>query len=155
MEVISNAQSFRDPLGDLRKNGVPLSLCNDLCRPNLRMISWSSFFLFVCFCFVLFFFNTSSVLVGKPSTHPVNVSVITNRYLYPWETDIYQSSPEQVPPHWMGWASWGLQAPWGLFNWRMGQEETTCLIVVWWPVPLKDLSSHLWRAFTPKWVMAC
>ena len=54
MEVISNAQCFRDPLGDLRKNGVPLSLCNDLCRPNLRMISWSSFFFlffFVLFCF--------------------------------------------------------------------------------------------------------
>ena len=37
----------------------------------------------------------------------------------------------------------------------MGQEETTCLIVIWRPVPLKDLSSHLWRAFSPKWVVAC
>ena len=26
----------------------------------------------------------------------------------------------------------------------MGQEETICLIVVWRPVPLKDLSSNLW-----------
>ena len=55
----------------------------------------------------------------------------------------------------MGWASWGLRAPWGLFNWQVGQEETTCLIVVWRPVPLKDLSSNLWRAFSPKWVVAC
>ena len=43
----------------LEVNDVPLSLCNDLGRPNLGMISWSSFFLFVCFlffffCFVLF-----------------------------------------------------------------------------------------------------
>ena len=55
----------------------------------------------------------------------------------------------------MGWASWGLQTPWGLFNWQVGQEETTCLIVVCRPVPLKDLSSNLWRAFSPKWVVAC
>ena len=45
--------------------------------------------------------------------------------------------------------------PWGLFNWQVGQEETTCLIVVWKPVPLKDLSNNLWRAFSPKWVVAC
>ena len=55
----------------------------------------------------------------------------------------------------MGWASWGLRAPWGLFNWQVAQEETTCLIVVWRPAPLKDLSSNLWRAFFPKWAMAC
>ena len=30
----------------LEVNDVPLSLCNDLGRPNLRMISWSSFFFF-------------------------------------------------------------------------------------------------------------
>ena len=109
------------------------------------------------------FFTTSSVFsgqVGKPSIHPVNVSIMTNSYLYPWETGIWvksicQSSPGKVPCHWMGWASWGLRAPWGLFNWQVGQEETTCLIVVWRPVPLKDLSSNLWRAFSPKWVVAC
>ena len=54
----------------------------------------------------------------------------------------------------MGWASWGLQAPWGLFNWQVGQEEITCLIVVWKPVPLKDLYSNLWRAFSPTWEVA-
>ena len=68
---------------------------------------------------------------------------------------ICQSSPGYFPCHWTGWASWGLQAPWRLFNWRMEQEETTCLIVIWRPVPLKDLSSNLWRAFSPKWVVAC
>ena len=41
----------------------------------------------------------------------------------------------------------------GLFNWQVGQEETTCLIVIWRPVLLKDLSSNLWRAFSPKWVV--
>ena len=61
------------------------------------------------------------------------------------------------PPvlYWTGWASWGLWAPWGLLNWQVGQEETTCLIVVWRPVPLKDLSSNLWRAFPPRWVVSC
>ena len=102
------------------------------------------------------FFTTSSafsVRVGKPSIHPVNVSVMSNRYLYPWETGIWVKSICQSC--WTGWASWGLQAPWGLFNWHVGQEETTCLIVVWRPIPLKDLSSNLWRAFSPKWVVAC
>ena len=39
-------------------------------------------------------------------------------------------------------------------NWQMGQEETTYLIVIWRPVPLKDFSSNLWRAFSHKWVVA-
>ena len=30
----------------LEVNDVPLSLCNDLGRPNLGVISWSSFFFF-------------------------------------------------------------------------------------------------------------
>ena len=59
------------------------------------------------------------------------------------------------PCRWMGWTSWGLWDPWGLFNWQVGQEETTCLIVIWRPVPLKDLSSNLWRGFSPKWVVVC
>ena len=60
-----------------------------------------------------------------------------------------------MPCHWTGWASWGLQAPCVLFNWQVGQEETTCLVVIWRPVPLKYISSNLWRAFSPKWVEAC
>ena len=101
-----------------------------------------------------------SVWVGKPSIHPVNVSIMTNRYLYPWETGIWvksicQSSPGCVPRLWMATVSWGLWAPWGLFNWKVEHEENTCLIVVWRPGPLKDLSSNLWRAFSPKWVVAC
>ena len=55
----------------------------------------------------------------------------------------------------MGWASWDLWAPWELFNWQVGQEETTYLVVIWRPLPLKDLSSYLWRAFSPKGVVAC
>ena len=106
---------------------------------------------------VFFFFFFYAVWVGKPSIHPVNVSIMTNRYLYPWETGIWVKSICQYYPgrYWMGWASWGLHGPWGLFNWQVGQEETTCLIVVWRPVPLKDLSSNLWRAVSTKWVVAC
>ena len=67
------------------------------------------------------------------------------------------ASPLLGRPHIVGRAgpAGGLWAPWGLFNWQMGQEETTSLIVVWRTVPLKDLSSNLWRAFSPKWVVAC
>ena len=60
--------AFETPWVTLEVNDVPLSLCNDLGRPNLGMISWSSFF------------TTSSafsVRVGKPSVHPVNVSIMT------------------------------------------------------------------------------
>ena len=139
----------------LKVNDVPLSLCNDLGRPNLGMISWNSFVFF-------FFYHLLSLLSlgGKACNLSCNVSIMTNRYLYPWETGIWvkpicQSSPGYVPGRWTGWTSWGLQASWGLFNWQVGQEETTCLIVVWRPVPLKDLSSNLWGAFSPKWVVAC
>ena len=89
------------------------------------------------------FFTTSSAFsaqVEKPSIHPVNVSIMTNRYLYPQETGIWvrsisQSSLGWVPHRWTGWASWGLWAPWGLFNWQVRQD-------------------NLWRAFSPKWVVA-
>ena len=70
------------PWVTLEVNDVPLSLCNDLGRPNLGMISCSSFFLFfVCFfCLFLFFFlitsSAFSVWVGKTSIHPVNVSTL-------------------------------------------------------------------------------
>ena len=53
----------------LEVNDVPLSLFNDLGRPNDFMEQ--------------FFFTTSSafsVHVGKTSIHPVNVSIMTNRY---------------------------------------------------------------------------
>ena len=36
--------AFETPWVTLEVNDVPLSLCNDLGRPNLEMISWSSFF---------------------------------------------------------------------------------------------------------------
>ena len=36
--------AFETPWVTLEVNDVPLSLCNDLGRPNLGMISWSSFF---------------------------------------------------------------------------------------------------------------
>ena len=40
------------------------------------------------------------------------------------------------------------------FSWQGGQVEATCLIVVWRSVLLKELSSNLWRAYSPKWVVA-
>ena len=58
----------------LEVNYVSLSLCSDLGRLNLGMISWSS---------VSTTSLTFSVLVGKPSVHPVNVSIMTNWYIYP------------------------------------------------------------------------
>ena len=81
--------ALETPWLTLEVNDVPLSLCNDPGRPSLGMISWSSFF------------TTSlafSVQVGKPSMHPVNVSIMTNRYLYPWETDIWVKSICQSSP---------------------------------------------------------
>ena len=36
--------ALETPWVTLEVNDVPLSLYNDLGRPNLRMISWSSFF---------------------------------------------------------------------------------------------------------------
>ena len=101
------------------------------------------------------FFTTClafSVQVGKPSISPVNVSIIRNWHL----GEVYLPVLSWVGPMLLGsWASWGLQAPWELFNWQVGQEQTTCLIVIWRPVPLKDFSNNLWRAFSPKWVVAC
>ena len=67
----SSSNALQTPWVILELNDVPLSLCNDPGRPNLGMISWSSFF------------TTSSafsVQVGKTSVHPVNVSIMTNRY---------------------------------------------------------------------------
>ena len=58
----------------LEVNDVPLSLCNDLGRPNLRMISWNS---------LLTTSSVFSVWEGKPSIYPGNVSIMTNMYLYP------------------------------------------------------------------------
>ena len=55
----------------LEVNDVPLSLFNDLGRTNLGMISWSSF---------LTTSSAFSVQVGKPSIHPVSVSIMTNIY---------------------------------------------------------------------------
>ena len=65
--------ALETPWVTLEVNDVPLSLCNDLGRPNLGMISWSSFF------------TTSSafsVQVGKSLIHPVNVSIMTSKHLY-------------------------------------------------------------------------
>ena len=43
METISNAQCLETHWVTLEVNDVPLSLYNDLGRPNLGVISWSSF----------------------------------------------------------------------------------------------------------------
>ena len=66
--------ALETPWVTLEVNDAPLSLYNDLGRPNLRMILWSNF---------LITFSAFSVQVGKPSIHPVNVSIMTDKYLYP------------------------------------------------------------------------
>ena len=66
--------ALKTPWVTLEVNDFPLSFCNDLGRPNLGMISWSSFFTT---------YSAFSLQVGKPSIHPVNVSIMTNKYLYP------------------------------------------------------------------------
>ena len=43
--------ALETPWVTLEVNDVPLSLCNDLGRPNLGMISWS-----ICLLFFFFFF---------------------------------------------------------------------------------------------------
>ena len=65
--------ALETPWMTLEVNEVPLSHCNDLGRPNLIMISWSSYFAIS---------SAFTVWVGKPSIHPVKVSIITDRYLY-------------------------------------------------------------------------
>ena len=70
--------ALETPWVSLEVNYVQLSLCNDLGRPNLGIISWSSFFFF----FFLTTCSAFSVWVGKLSIHPVNASIMTNRYLY-------------------------------------------------------------------------
>ena len=66
--------ALENPWVILEVNDVPLSVCNDLGRPNLRMISWSS-------CF-----NHLLRLDGKALVHPMSVSIMTSRYLHLWET---------------------------------------------------------------------
>ena len=41
--------ALETPWVTLEVNGVPLSLCNDLGRPNYGMISWNRFFFFFFF----------------------------------------------------------------------------------------------------------
>ena len=81
--------ALETPWVTLEVNDVPLSLCNDLSRQNLRMISWNSFF------------TTSSafsVQVGKPSTHSAAAAAAAKslpllphrqqptRLLHPWDS---------------------------------------------------------------------
>ena len=160
--------ALETPWVTLEVNDAPLSFCSDLGRPNLRLISWSSFFTIS---------SAFSVPVGKTSIH-------LWMYLW-WLVAIYTS--EKLTSEWnpsarlllgrshaIGWlrpaeifklladaAAKSLQScltlcdpiDGRLFNWQVGQDKTTCLIVIWRSVPLKDLSSNLWRAFSPKWVV--
>ena len=65
----------------LEVNDAPLSLCNDLGRQSLRMISTDpTVEIQLLQQFFFFFFPTSSsafsVQVGKSLIHPVNVSIM-------------------------------------------------------------------------------
>ena len=74
------SNSLQTPWVTLEVNNIPLALCNDLGRPNLRMITWSRFIYYY-----YFFFNNLLAFLspGGKATHPVKVSIMTNRYLYP------------------------------------------------------------------------
>ena len=142
MEIISSAQCFRDPL---EVNDIPLSLCNDLDRPKLGMISWSNF-----------------ILPPPQLSQPGWESLQSILWMYlSWLIGTY--TLEKL-------ASGEIRLPvlsWVGPKWldRLGQLLGSCLIgkwdkrrpfiVVWRPVPLKDLSSNPWKAFSPKWVVAC
>ena len=111
---------------------------------------------------VFFFFLTPtsafSVWVGKPSVHPVNVSIMTSRYWYTWETGIWvksicQSSPGPMPLDRLG--QLGSSSSLGVVLLASGTRGDSLPYSPWRPVPLKDLSGSLWRAFSPKWVVAC
>ena len=39
-------KALETPWVTIEVNDIPLSLCDDQSRPNLRMISWSNFFFF-------------------------------------------------------------------------------------------------------------
>jgi len=70
------SNSLETPWVTLEVNNVPLALCNNWGRPNLRMITWSRFFFFF-FNNLLAFFSP-----GGKATHPVKVSIMTSSYAY-------------------------------------------------------------------------
>ena len=136
----------------LEINDVPLSLCNDLSRPNLRMISWSSF------------------LPPPQPSQPRWKSLQSILWMYlSWLIGIYTLeklasgwSPSVTPllgrSHIVGQAG-----PVGIFKflgvYLIGKWDKKRSLAIWspvWrPVLLKDLYSNLWRAFSPKWVVTC
>ena len=114
------------------------------------------------FCFVLF-----CLLPPQPSQSSwERLPSILWMYLS-WLIDIY--TLEKLPSGWSSSANpllsrshvIGWVEPTGVFELLGGcligkeQEDTTCLIVIWRPVPLKDLFSNLWKAFFLKWMAAC
>ena len=146
MEIISSAQCFRDPL---EVNDIPLSLCNDLDRPKLGMISWSSFLLppqpsqFRWESLQSILWMYLSWLIGTYTLEKLASG---------WSSSV---SPVLDRSLAIGWAG-----PAGVFKLLGGclngkWDKRRPFIVVWRPVPLKDLSSNPWKAFSPKWVVAC
>ena len=62
------ANALETPWVTLEVNDVPLSLCNDVGRPNLGMSSWSSFVLF-------FYYLLSLLSLGRKSFNPSCVCI--------------------------------------------------------------------------------
>ena len=142
--------ALETPWVTLEVNDVPLSLCNDLDRPNLRMISWSSFFLTTSSDF--------SVWEGLQSTLWMYLSWLIGIYTLEKLTSGEVHLPVLswlVPTSLDGMGCLGSSSYLGGCLTGKWDKETACLIVVWSPVPLKDLFSNLWRAFSPLWVVAC
>ena len=63
--------ALETPWVTLEVNDGPLSLCNDLGRPNLEMISWSSCLVFVVVVVVVVFYHLLSLLsLGGEAFNP-------------------------------------------------------------------------------------
>ena len=62
------ANALETPWVNLEVNDIPLSLCSDLGRPNLRMISGSSYFYF--YFFKIFYHLLSLLSLGGKAFNP-------------------------------------------------------------------------------------
>ena len=138
--------ALETPWLTLEVNDVPLSLCNELGRPNHGMISWNSFFLpppqpsqswWESLQSILWMYLSWLVGIEKlASGGSRSASPLPGR-----SHVIGQGGPAGV----LKLLGSCLTGKW---------NKRPLALVIWKPVPLKDLSSNLWRAFSLKWVVA-
>ena len=73
--------ALETPWVTLEVNDGPLSLCNDLGRPNLEMISWSSCLVFCCCCFFFFYHLLSLLSLGGEAINPPFECICHDEYV--------------------------------------------------------------------------